>query len=141
MTEHPTLEPTALDRTASDRTATTVSVRAGGPSSDAVVAFVDLVCADRELLAAEFDAIITANFPDPAGGPQPRDRSVPALTGTDRVPPRRARHRCSLRLLHSARTVAQHLEPRERGPPPRNADTANGSTGRGSTVRANISRR
>lgn len=141
MTEHPTLGPTALDRTASDRTATIVLVRAGGPSSDADAAFVDLVCADRELLAAEFDAIITANFPDPAEGPQSCDRSVPALTGTDRVPPGRARHRCSLRPLHGARTVARRPEPRERGPPPRNADTANGSTRTWTDRRANAGRR
>jgi hypothetical protein len=30
--------------------------------------FLDLVCADEELLRAEFDAIIAAEWPNPAGG-------------------------------------------------------------------------
>lgn len=112
MIGHPTPEPAVPDPTV-----TTVLLRAGGPSRDAAAALVDLVCADRELLAAEFDAIVAANFPDVVDGPRACDRSVPALTGADLVPPRRARHRCSLRPPGGAGSVARHPRPRERGPP------------------------
>ena len=53
MTEHPTLGPTDA-----------VHLRAGEPSAaaDTTAAFTNLVCADHELLRAEFDAIIAAGW-------------------------------------------------------------------------------
>ena len=72
MTEHPTLEPTDI-----------VHLRAGEPSAaaDTTATFTDLVCADHELLRAEFDAIITANFPDAADGTQRAARSARSCPG------------------------------------------------------------
>jgi hypothetical protein len=70
MTDHPTLEPTAA-----------VRIRAGEPGgAAAVAAFADLVCADHELLRAEFDAIIAANFPGAAEHGHPLG---PHTTGGD----------------------------------------------------------
>ena len=125
MIGHLTLEPTAPDRTAVEATATGALLHAGGPSRDAAATWADLVCADRELLAAEFDAIITANVPDSADGPRPDDRSVPVLTGTGLVPPCRARHPYAPWPPRGVRTVAPHPHPRprERGPPPHDART------------------
>lgn len=119
MTEHSTLVRTALVRTVSHRKATPVVVHAGGPSGDAAAAatFVDLVCADHELVAAEFDAIITANFPEAAAGPRSHDRSVRALTGTDLIAPWAAHAWSSWRPPGGAGRIPQHLCPRERGPP------------------------
>lgn len=84
MSEHPTLEPTALDRAA------IAHLRAGEPSGDADITamFTDLVCADHELLRAEFDAIISANFPTDAAHPQRRDPAAPPAIATDRAVPR-----------------------------------------------------
>ena len=47
--------------------------------------FVDVVCADYELLHAEFDAIIAANFPDAAGCEQRRRPGTAVTTATRRV--------------------------------------------------------
>jgi hypothetical protein len=78
-------------------------------------AFVDLVCADEELLRAEFDELIRAGWPDDSPGaaphpPAPRPRSTgrphgtahmragtgaPAVRhgGSERAPPAEKRHR------------------------------------------------
>src|SRR3954454_5259138 len=79
MTEHPTLGPTD-----------TIHLRADEPSAaaDITAAFTDLVCADHELLRAEFDAIITANFPDAADGTQRHPPTHPGVPRTDRGAPR-----------------------------------------------------
>ena len=54
MTDQPTTELSSTGTT-------------GGPIDAVIGKFADLACADRELLRAEFDAIIAANFPDNAG--------------------------------------------------------------------------
>jgi len=119
MTEHRTLEPTD-----------TVQPRAGEPSAAAnttTAAFTDLVCADHELLRAEFDAIITANFPDAADGTQRRRPTRPAVPGTDRA----ARAAPSLapsvhRPAPGGTAGAQHPRARQRGPPVSRQDSLAG---------------
>ena len=77
MTDHPPPERAAPEQ------------RAATPSG-ADVAFADLICADTELLHAEFDAIIAANFP--VGGGQP-----------SRPPPKQTRPAVADRPRRSAR--------------------------------------
>ena len=109
MTDHPILEPTAA-----------VRVRAGELSGAApAAAFVDVACADHELLRAQFDAIIAANFPpDADDGPQPSVPSGSVVTGTARgarppgptpLSPRRRRD--------EGRPGPPDPQARERGPP------------------------
>ena len=79
MTDHHTLEPTAA-----------VHVRAGEPGgATAVAAVADLVCADDELLRAEFDAIIAANFPGAAERRHPLRPDTTVMTTTEWVSARR----------------------------------------------------
>ena len=44
-------------------------------------AFIDLVCADQELMRAEFDALMRECWPDDPSGPAP-DQPVPRPYGT-----------------------------------------------------------
>ncbi|MHA6783499.1 hypothetical protein ACVGOW_21290 [Pseudonocardia saturnea] len=111
MIGHPTLGPAA-----------TVVVCSTGPADDApaTATFADLVCADPDLLRAEFDAIITANFPGPAEHPQRRDPAVTVATMADPDP------RPGRPVGHGPRGrgpafPAPHPRPRERGPPIRKA--------------------
>jgi len=69
--------------------------------------FVDLLLADEELLRAEFDAIIAAEWPGPPpklphgrvrGGPDPGRKRPHSVTATTRPAPRR-----SLQVDRSAR--------------------------------------
>ena len=107
MTDHPTLEPTAA-----------VRIRAGEPSGAApVAAFVDVVCADHELLDAEFNAIIAANFPDAADGTQHRRPTRPVVPGTGRGAPRDAPTPSAHRAQRGGTASAQHPRARQRGPP------------------------
>jgi hypothetical protein len=106
MTEHPTLEPTDI-----------VHPRTGEPTAaaDTTATFTDLVCADHELLRAEFDAIITANFSDAADGTQRRPTRpfVPGMgRGTPRDAPTTSAHR-----QRGGIAGAQHPRARQRGPP------------------------
>jgi hypothetical protein len=108
MTDHPALEPAAI-----------VRIRAGEPSSAATstAAFADLICADHELLRAEFDAIIAANFP---GAAERGQRLVPAntaTTATGRVPPRRWPAPSARHPGRGRPTETQNLRARQRGPP------------------------
>ena len=107
MTEHPTLEPTD-----------TVHPRTGEPSAaaDTTATFTDLVCADHELLRAEFDAIITANFPDAADGTQHRRPIRPFVPGMGRGAPRDA-PTPSAHRQRGGTAGAQHPRARQRGPP------------------------
>jgi len=107
MTEHPTLEPTD-----------TVHPRTGEPSAaaDTTATFADLVCADHELLRAEFDAIITANFPDAADGTQRRP-IPPFVPGMGRGTPRDAPTPSAHRAQRGGTAGAQHPRARQRGPP------------------------
>jgi hypothetical protein len=107
MTEHPTLGPTA-----------TVHLRADEPSAAAntTAAFTVLVCADHELLRAEFDAIITANFPDTAADTQ-RSRPARVMPGTDRAVPRDAPTPSAHRAQRGGAADAQHPRARQRGSP------------------------
>ena len=116
MTEHPTLEPTATVRLCAGERA-----NAAEPTAETTAAFVDLICADHELLRAEFDAIIAANHPDTAGD---EDRLVPAdttatATATAPRPPRRCRTRSVARPWPDSCACAQNLRARQRGPPAR----------------------
>lgn len=108
MTDHPTLEATA-----------TVRVCAGEPSGAAppAAAFVDLVCADHELLRAEFDTIIAANFPDVSGHGQ-RLRPAPAVaTATRPGPARRVPARPARQAVQGRGGATQNMRARQRGPP------------------------
>ena len=107
MTDHPTLEPAAA-----------VRVRAGEPSGAALAtAFVDVVCADHELLHAEFDAIIAANFPDAAGRGQRRRPGTAVTTATRRVSSRRMPTGPVRHAVRGGAGAAQNLRARQRGPP------------------------
>jgi hypothetical protein len=113
MTNHPTLEPTDTARLSADE-----------PSGAlATAALAELVCADHELLRAEFDALISANFPDTTECRQRLAPIVPVTAGTDWAP-----RRCIALLSHPPEreglTGAQHLRARQRGPPPRTGDSA-----------------
>ena len=104
MTEHPTLEPTDI-----------VHLRAGEPTAaaDTTATFTDLVCADHELLRAEFDAIITANFSDAADGTQRRPIR-PVVPGTGRGTPRDAPTPSAHRAQRGGTASAQHPRARQR---------------------------
>ena len=108
MTEHPTLEPTD-----------TVRLRAGDPTvaADTTAALTDLVCADHELLRAEFDAIITANFPDAADGTQRHHPTRPVVLGLGRGARRDAATPSARRAQRGGTAGAQHPRARQRGPP------------------------
>jgi hypothetical protein len=107
MTDHPTLEPPAA-----------VRIRAGEPSGAApAAAFVDVVCADHELLDAEFNAIIAANFPDAAGGGQRLRPGTAVATATRRVSARRMLASPLRRAIQGCAGAAHHLRARQRGPP------------------------
>jgi len=107
MTDHPTLEPTPAVRT-----------RAGEPSGAAPAgAFVDVVCADHELLDAEFNAIIAANFPDAAGGGQRLRPGTAVTTATRRVSARRILAGPIRRTVRGCAGAARSLRARQRGPP------------------------
>jgi hypothetical protein len=127
MTDHSTFEATGTAR-----------VPAGEPSGPAgsTAAFADLVCADRELLRAEFDSIVAANFSDAAERGQ---RLVPAsrvTTATGRVPPRRRAAPSVRRSARGSTNKSQHLRARQRAPPspgqglPARGKRSNASTGR-----------
>ena len=82
MTDHPTVQPTATVRLDADERAN---------AAETTAAFVDLICADHELLRAEFDAIIAANLPDTAGDEQRLAPARRVTTATAPLPPHRGR--------------------------------------------------
>lgn len=107
MTDHPTLEPTAV-----------VRVRAGDSSGAApAAAFVDVVCADHELLRAEFDAIIAANFPDVTERGQRLQPATAVTTATRPMSPRRPPVGPIGHAVRDCACVAHILRARQRGPP------------------------
>jgi len=59
--------------------------RAGASSLPADLA--EVVCADPDLLALEFDALVAANYPDVADRPEPRPPRPTARLLTRRLPP------------------------------------------------------
>jgi hypothetical protein len=61
--------------------------RAGTSSPPADLA--EVVCADPDLLALEFDALMAANYPDFADRPDPRPPRRTACLLTRRLPPTR----------------------------------------------------
>ncbi|WP_433295997.1 hypothetical protein ACQPZQ_14860 [Pseudonocardia sp. CA-142604] len=110
MSDHPTVEPAATVRLRADEWANAAEITA---------AFVDLICADHELLRAEFNAIIAANLPDAAGDQQ---RLAPARTVTTVTGPLPPHRRRALAAAHSRRDSCdrpQNLRARQRGPPVR----------------------
>ena len=127
MTEHPTLGPTDTVHLRADEPSAAADITAD-ITVDIPAAFTDLVCADHELLRAEFDAIITANFPDAAENAQRLDPTVPIATRTDRGTPRRWPTPPSQHPQRSGAAGAQHLPARQRGPPRPRRNTSTGTT-------------
>jgi hypothetical protein len=87
------------------------------PPGGATAALAEVVCADRELLRAEFDAIIAANFPVGAGhrGRLPARRAT-AVTVGHPLPP--GRPRSATRARSWARDDgAGRIRARQRAPP------------------------
>jgi len=85
------------------------------PAAEAAVGtdevFVDLVCADDDLLRAEFEAIIEANWPAPPG-------SSARLPWPDRPTPRGSRRRSVPTIAPSVRRApADGRGGRQRSPP------------------------
>jgi hypothetical protein len=56
---------------------------------EADAAFADMVCADPQWLAEEFDALIAASFSEPPAPPRPAPPRVPPRPGTPPPPSRR----------------------------------------------------
>jgi len=106
-------------------------VTAAGPERRRVSdQFLELICADEELLATEFEAII-GGFSDGAGSPRP-------LLARAVLPPDLAAARIAgASAIRSPAPVTARTEPQQRSPPgwapPR-------SSGRGSSVRGMSSR-
>ena len=80
--------------------------------------FYDLICADADLVAAEFDAIIAAEWPEPPAR-RPRRRDAGGCRGSGRA--RRAASG-SPRLGSPAQDGDIDRSARERGPPPGSRD-------------------
>ena len=95
---------------------------AGGDGADVDARFADLVSADTQLLRAEFDAIIAANFPRTAGRTRrrPPARPVPSIAERQgrEVPPRRGRPSSCGRKPEPARSAVDDRA-RPRSPPRR----------------------
>jgi hypothetical protein len=108
MTEHATLGHT-------DTVLLHDGDRSGAASSTA--AFTDLVCADQELLQAEFTAIITANFPDTADGTQRRRPTRPVATRTPWAASPGAPAPSSHRSERGGNVGGRQPQARQRGPP------------------------
>lgn len=106
-----------------------VVVHADDPADAATATFAELVCADDDLLRAEFDSIVAANFPGPADRPRPcRPGAVVASTTERESHGACIRHP---RTPSGASRVRAHRPPaRERGPPsgarPHRAPTTGG---------------
>jgi hypothetical protein len=79
----------------------------------------EVVCADADLLALEFDALVAANFPDSADRPNPRPPRPSARLLTRRPPRARPTHPVRRDPLPVADGQADEegAEARERGPP------------------------
>jgi hypothetical protein len=109
MTDHLTLEPTTA----------LVRVRASEPSGAAAstATFAGTPSADRELLHAEFDAIIAANFPDAAELGQ-RPAPATAVT-TEQAPPPRGPIASAPHRGRGSAIDPQSPWARERAPPSR----------------------
>lgn len=106
MTGHLAVAPAA---------ARAVSVH-GSRDMDTAAAFADLVCADHELLRAEFEAIVAANFPDAAPGQGLRPTgTVRSRTGW--MPPRHCPVWCSGRPGPGGVAGLPDVHARQRGPP------------------------
>jgi hypothetical protein len=108
MTDHPTVEPTATVRLCADQRANAAEITA---------AVVDLICADHELLRAEFDAIIAANLPDAAGAEQRLAPAHTVTTATAPLPPHRPRALAPAHPRRDSCNRPQSLRARQRGPP------------------------
>jgi hypothetical protein len=80
----------------------------------------DVVCADPELLALEFDALMAANYPDFADRPDPRPPRRTARLLTRRLPPTRPSlpvRRQSPPPLADEQAGEERGWARQRGPP------------------------
>mgnify|MGYP001187261299 CR=1 FL=1 len=110
MTDHPTVEPTATVRLDADERAN---------AAETTAAFVDLICADHELLRAEFNAIIAANLPDTAGDEQRLAPARRVTTATAPLPPHRGRALAAAHPRRDGRDRPQNLRAHQRSPPVR----------------------
>ncbi len=93
---------------------------AGVDGAEVDARFVDLVSADTQLLRAEFDAIIAANFPRAAGRTRRRPPTRPVPSVAERrgreVPPRRGwPSRCGRKPEPARSAVGDRA--RQRSPP------------------------
>lgn len=79
--------------------------------------FIDLICADRELLRSEFDAIVTAGFAKAAEHLDPQLAPPRLRVATARFPtsPRRA---AWMRAVKPPRGPGRRADARQRSPPP-----------------------
>jgi len=94
-----------------------------GPSVDDP--FLDIVCADEDLLRAEFDAIIATEWPTPPIAPRGHRAQVPPRpTGTRRRRPPR-----SGRVTQRPRHPGVGGWARQRSPPPRQPPTSDRKAG------------
>jgi hypothetical protein len=99
--------------------------------ADTHAVFAELVCADPELLQAEFDALIAANFPPEDGSRSRNPPRQPGPTGTDRaapVPPAVPSPRSGPHPGPRGRTGTDPAA-RERGPPRSIQDYTNDRAG------------
>ena len=87
--------------------------------------FLDLLLADDDLVQAEFDAIIAAEWP----GPPPNLPRRHVLGGPD--PGRRRRHRATAsKRAGAGRRPAADTSRRQRSPPPNDQETTDQQKGR-----------
>jgi len=78
----------------------------------------EVICADPDLLALEFDALVAANYPDFAGRPDPRPPRRTARLLTRRLPPRRPSGvRREQPPFADEQADEEHAWARQRGPP------------------------
>jgi len=98
----------------------TVSTRHHDSSLAAEEEFLAIVCSDEDLVRAEFDAIIAAEWPSFPRGPPEDDDAVERSPGTAGRQPRSGQ----VRLPNRARHTGIGGWSRQRSPPPR--DSRNG---------------
>ncbi|HZR52552.1 MAG TPA: hypothetical protein VFB06_23945 [Streptosporangiaceae bacterium] len=84
------------------------------PTREADATFADLVLADPQWLAEEFDALISASFREPPAEPPSAPPRVPPRPGTPRPPSWRPAHVPAA----SASPAAGPEHRRQRSPPP-----------------------
>lgn len=87
----------------------------GQPVGSAEVTFADVICADPEWVAAEFDALVAASFGQPPASPPPAPPGVP-FRPRPPGPPSPGTGPGPVHPLHRAVDRSHHR--RQRSPPP-----------------------